>query len=260
MTNLRQLQVMEHVLQVLTEKIGKYTSNGFAANLIGKAVMSLRDENECLNYILINETRYSEGINALSVSEEIISINSYQFFSAIKALIDTTIGRFDDNTNIHFVNELREELPDIFYSIDNLDILKKEAIKQEILVVDDTSNLMEFLKNGFQGISSEYTITGAMSGVECFDLLASEYAPNLILLNMSMADNKGQDIFSRLKKNPVWRDIPILMLSGNTDAFHQGCVDVYIQDFLTKSFTLLELKNKIDNVLHAKKSRGILHV
>jgi len=161
MTNLGHMQILEHVLQVLTEKIGKYTSIGYAATLIGKAVMSLRKENECLNYVLINETRYSEGINAFSVSREIVSMNQYQVYSGINALINKTTEGFADGAYTYFLDELRKELPEIFFSLDNLDTLKKESNTHDILIVDESVEFFHYLKGSFQKITQDYSFHGS---------------------------------------------------------------------------------------------------
>ena len=80
MANLGQIQIMERILQVLTEKIGERTSIGFASISISRVILGLRDEHDCFNYILINENRYTEGLNALTVSE---GINSVTFSDVI---------------------------------------------------------------------------------------------------------------------------------------------------------------------------------
>ena len=253
MDNLRQMQIMGRLLQILTEKIGERTSIGFATISISKAILDLRNKHDCFNYILINETRYTEGLNALTVSEEINAVDSYEFYSAIKGLIERTMVGFDDNMDIGFINELRKILPDIFYVLDNLDKEKIDKTKQEIMIIGDNTDLIETLINGFKEISSGYEITGANSGVKCFDLLAGGYKPKLIVLDTMMSDMKGKDIFNRLKNSSTWKNIPVVLLAEKTDSSSNDFSELSAQDYVTKPFEITDLKNRIDNVLKETK-------
>lgn len=249
MTNLNQLNAMKHLLQVLIEKIGKRTSKGFATISISKAVMNLRNEYDCFNYILINENRYTEGIKAITVSEEIGSIDSYKFYSAMKALIEKTTECFDTTADIFFTQELRESLQDIFYTLDNLDKEKKDNMKQKIMLVDDNQDLIKTVIKGFNKISNEYEITGVNSGVECFDLLTSGYTPKLILLDIMMPNAKGWNILTRLKGKSAWKDIPVIFITAKIDSFSKDFSKLSAQDYITKPFEIRELRVRIDKVL-----------
>jgi len=252
MTNLRNIQVMEQLLNVLIKKISKYTSRGYAANLIAKAIMSLRSENECLNNILINETRYEEGINTFSISEDINDIDSYQFYSALENLIKKTMEGFDNNVDIHFLNELRKDLPDIFYFIDNLDVKKYNKNKKQIMIVDNNKELVESIITGFKNISDEYEFTDANSGVQCFDLLTSGYNPEIIILNYMMPDEKGKYIFKRLKKNEGWKKIPVILIADKNDYLKNNFLKELKEEILELPFKVEELKYIIDEKLSVK--------
>ena len=252
MTNLRNTQLMEQLLNVLIKKIGNYTSRGFAANLIGKAIMSLRDENECLNNVLINETRYEEGINSFSISEDINYIDSYQFYNALKNLIKKTMEGFDNNVDIHFLNELRRDLPDIFYFIDNLDEKKYNKNKKQIMIVDNNKEIVDSIISGFKNISDEYEFTDANSGVQCFDLLTSGYNPEIIILNCMMPDEKGRYIFKGLKKNEDWNKIPVIFISDKNDYLKNNFLRELKEEILEVPFKVEELKYIIDEKLSMK--------
>lgn len=236
---------MEHILQVLTEKIGERTSISFASISISKVILSLRDEHDCFNYVVINENRYTEGLNALTVSEGINSVSSHEFYSAVKALFEKILEGFEDNKDIHFVDELRKAAPDVFYALDTLNGERGNKTKQKIMLIDNSRDLIEKVKDGLNKISDEYEITGASSSVECFDLLASGYTPKLILLDIMMPDMKGYDIFNKLKGNSAWEDIPVVFLTSKTDSINK----LSAQGHITKPFDITDLKNGIDKVL-----------
>jgi len=250
MTDIRQYQVFDNFLRVLTSGIGKYTSPGFAVILVSKNIMRLRDEYDCFNSIIINENRYSEGLNALTVSEDINEIDPYQFYSGIKALIEKTLEGFETNADIEFLNNLHEKIPDIFYAIKNLDKIKKENIQKGIMIVDDDYDTIETVKNGIHQISKKYMITGANSGVQCFDLLTGDYKPQLIILNILMSEKKGWEIFERIKRNSSWKDIPIILMTSENDEYSNIYCKDHMQECIVKPFEINDLKLSIDAILN----------
>jgi CheY-like chemotaxis protein len=252
MTNLRQTQLMHELLSNLIKKIGSYTSRGFATNLIAKAILDLRDENECFNYVLINETRYEEGINAFTVSEDINGVYSYEFYSALKNLIEVTMKCFDNQVDIHFLNELRKDLPDIFYFIDNLDSEKRNFDKKQVMIVDDNKKLVDLVVKGFNNITEEYEFTEANSGVQCFDLLTSGYTPEIIILSYMMPDEKSKQIFTRIKNNELWKNIPLILITKKDDSINEDLVKKSNDDCISLPFELVDLKKRIDQRLSIK--------
>jgi CheY-like chemotaxis protein len=45
--------------------------------------------------------------------------------------------------------------------------------------------------------------------------LASEHQPDLILLDLNLADIHGAEVIQRLKKEPLTRDIPVVVMSAD---------------------------------------------
>lgn len=244
------LNIMNNLLEVLNDEIGKYTSKSFAVILLSGNIMKLRDEHNCFNYVLINENRYTEGINALTVSEEIGNVETYKFYRAVKALIDNIVDGFENDADMFFINSLRQKLPNIFIAIDNLGDIKQNAKKQQIMIVDDNFDLIETVKKCLHSVSDEYNVTGANSGVECFDLLAGDYLPELIILDIMMPGMKGWDIIERLNGNSKWKNIPIVILSAKTDADTKKNGMKFAKDFIEKPFEISDLKRRIDKVLY----------
>ncbi len=253
MKNLRQTQIMQEVLRTLIKKIGNYTSRGYATNLIAKAILGLRDENDSFNYILVNETRYEEGFNALTVSEDINEVESYEFYSALKSLIEEIMKYFENQMDVHFLNELRNDLPDVFYFIDNLESQKKDFDKKQVMIVDDNKKLIDLVVKGFSDISEEYEFTEANSGVQCFDLLTSGYTPEIIVLSYMMSDDKSEEIFTRIKNNDSWKNIPVILITGKDDSAGEDIIKQSKDDFISVPFEVIDLKKRIDQKLSVKK-------
>jgi sigma-B regulation protein RsbU (phosphoserine phosphatase) len=103
-----------------------------------------------------------------------------------------------------------------------------------ILIVDDDPaniRMVQFILNG------DYTIRVATSGRKAFDLLKIEQLPDLILLDVTMPEMDGYEVCRILKATPGLSDIPVIFLTGNTEAsdetkgFSVGAVDYIHKPF-----------------------------
>ncbi len=119
---------------------------------------------------------------------------------------------------------------------------------KKILVVDDEENIRDFLKQELEGAG--YQVCEAADGKEAI-AKATEYFPDLILLDIMMPELSGYDVASVLKNNTFTARIPIVILSILEDqerGFRLG-VDSYFQ----KPVNMGELLNEIDYLV----TRGI---
>jgi len=118
-----------------------------------------------------------------------------------------------------------------------------------ILVVDDDPDLIYTIRKGFEGIDTNYKILGAESGKKCLKLLKNNEIPDLILLDIMMPELSGWDVAAELKKNPKWKDIPVIFLTAKSDPFSKTYGGIVIEDYITKPFEIMELKESIDRLL-----------
>ena len=118
-----------------------------------------------------------------------------------------------------------------------------------ILVVDDDPDLIYTIRKGFEDIDTNYKILGAESGKKCLKLLKNNEIPDLILLDIMMPELSGWDVAAELKKNPKWKDIPVIFLTAKSDPFSKTYGGIVIEDYITKPFEIMELKESIDRLL-----------
>jgi CheY-like chemotaxis protein len=84
-----------------------------------------------------------------------------------------------------------------------------------ILVVDDDPDIVATSRIILE--SNGYEVQTASSGKEAMDLLA-RCKPDLMLLDVMMAsDTEGFDLAFKLKEDPEFRDLPIIMLTAFLD-------------------------------------------
>ena len=84
----------------------------------------------------------------------------------------------------------------------------------EILIIDDDRDLVESIRIVLE--SRKYGVRFAYNGKEGFQKI-QEKAPDLIILDVMMAtDTEGFSLAYKLRNNPAYKEIPIIMVTGFT--------------------------------------------
>jgi CheY-like chemotaxis protein len=85
-----------------------------------------------------------------------------------------------------------------------------------ILVVDDDRDIRDSLIETLE--DHGYRAAGASNGVEALSVLrSSAERPCLILLDLMMPVMDGQEFREEQLKNPVWAEIPVVVISAYAD-------------------------------------------
>lgn len=114
MSNLKNSQVIKHVLRTLVSKIGRRTSEGFAMVILDNVLSELMSRYDFLRYVKIKDTFYSEGIDAVSVSSEIDLVDTAKFYNAVRDIMEMTVKYVKEKANFFFIKEVQEALNDIY--------------------------------------------------------------------------------------------------------------------------------------------------
>jgi len=121
----------------------------------------------------------------------------------------------------------------------------------DILVVDDTPANLEALGQMLRG--QGYKIRVAPNGDQALAALA-RVIPDLVLLDIDMPGIDGYEVCSRMKRDPIFANIPVIFLSARTElddkvkAFNVGGVD-----YVTKPFQFEEVKARVEAHLNLRK-------
>jgi CheY-like chemotaxis protein len=86
--------------------------------------------------------------------------------------------------------------------------------KQLLFMVDDNPANLRIGKNV---LSAEYVVATAPSAAKLFSLLEKN-RPALILLDIDMPEMDGYEAITILKSKPETADIPVIFLTGKTEA------------------------------------------
>jgi len=124
-----------------------------------------------------------------------------------------------------------------------------------IMVVDDDSDIILSVQEGFDDLNSEYKIMGVESGEECIKFLKNDQIPDAILLDIMMPEMSGWEVYDRLKENMDWENIPIVFLTARTDRVAVNAGNFLGADYIEKPFEITYLKNRLDLILNNIKKK-----
>jgi two-component system, OmpR family, alkaline phosphatase synthesis response regulator PhoP len=117
----------------------------------------------------------------------------------------------------------------------------------KILIVDDEKDIVVPLKTSLE--SDNYNVVEAYTGYEAIEKAHFEI-PDLVLLDLGLPDIDGYEVCGRMRKDPLTRLIPVIMLTGRDGIDSKiECLNMGADDYITKPFNLDELKARIHTVL-----------
>ncbi|AKB22140.1 PAS domain S-box protein [Methanosarcina sp. WH1] len=123
--------------------------------------------------------------------------------------------------------------------------------KPKVLIVDDERDQVELL---CLQLEDEYFPIPAYTGKEAIELVKTEL-PDLILLDLMLPVSDGYEICSILKNDPVYRFIPIIIISGLIEKPNKiRATQCGADDFINKPIDRFELKTRIKSLIRIKKN------
>lgn len=118
--------------------------------------------------------------------------------------------------------------------------------KAEILIIDDESQIRKLLEITLE--SHYFKVTQATNAKEGI-IKAANHPPDLILLDIGLPDNNGQEVLKQLRE---WYQKPIIILSVQSDEENiVTALDNGANDYLTKPFRTGELIARIKSSLRS---------
>lgn len=119
--------------------------------------------------------------------------------------------------------------------------------KPKVLIVDDEPFNVEVLEQALDG--TDYQVVTAANGKEAWEIIQSE-EPDLVLLDLMMPVMDGFAVLSKVKDDPMLRNIPIIIVSAEHDSksvvrgIKQGA-----EDYLTKPVNTSQFIQKVREYL-----------
>lgn len=113
-----------------------------------------------------------------------------------------------------------------------------------ILVVDDSKLVTDIVKMRLEMYG--YSVDLAYSGEEALARLADS-PPDLMVLDVQMPGIDGYDVCRQVRANPLFEDLPIIMLTSMDDK--RAGFEAGVDDYLNKDLDLLDLPNRVKLLL-----------
>ncbi len=128
-------------------------------------------------------------------------------------------------------------------------------MKEKILLVDDDSDILEFLSYNLK--KEGYLLSIAKNGIEAVDKVKQD-KPDLILMDVMMPQMDGIEACEEIRKNDENKDIIIAFLSARGEDFSQiAGFEAGADDYITKPIKPKILVSKIKSLLRRKGNKSI---
>ena len=121
-------------------------------------------------------------------------------------------------------------------------------LSNSILVIDDDPDIGTMIKIMLEYKGYSVAVTERAEKTEEL-LRAGNF--DLIIMDMLLSGINGTDICARLKRDPAFSAIPVLMISAHPNA-GQTCLDAGAGAFISKPFDMPDMLAKIQTLIAAK--------
>jgi len=127
--------------------------------------------------------------------------------------------------------------------------------KPKILIVDDHQDNIDILT---AILEDTYELSIAMNGSSALQIVP-QFMPDLILLDIMMPVMNGFEFLKRIKKNPAYSNIYIMILTSNSGSEELiKALDLGANHYLTKPYRPIEVHAWIKTLIRMKKAEDQL--
>lgn len=134
-------------------------------------------------------------------------------------------------------------------------------MSKQIFVTEDEADILELVRLKLE--TAGYTTRGFTRAQDLLDRLRQEL-PELILLDLMLPDLDGLEACRRIKSDPAWEKIPIVMLTARSDIEDRvRGLEFGADDYITKPFDSKELLARVKAVLRRsgwESARNVLNI
>ena len=123
-----------------------------------------------------------------------------------------------------------------------------------ICILEDDDNIREI--ENFALKNCGFVTEPAASAKEFWEIMEHKI-PQLILLDIMLPDEDGISVLTKLKKNPEWKKVPVILVTAKTSEMDKvKGLDIGADDYISKPFGVLELISRVKAVLRRSDSAG----
>jgi diguanylate cyclase (GGDEF)-like protein len=130
------------------------------------------------------------------------------------------------------------------------------ANRPRILIIDDNESDRLLLARSLQ---DEYDVVTAGNGFEGLGRAISDPQPDVILLDIMMAEVDGYKVLERLKNDEATRDIPVVFLTVKDDELEEvRGLEMGAADYITKPCSIPVVAARIESQLMIRRQAKLL--
>ena len=129
--------------------------------------------------------------------------------------------------------------------------------KTTVLVVEDELDILQLITHNLK--SADFDVLSAQDGYEALSV-AKNHLPQLIILDLMIPGLDGFEVCKELKRSPVTKDIPVLMLTARGEEVDRIVgLELGADDYVVKPFSPRELILRVRAILrrHAPEEQVI---
>ena len=119
---------------------------------------------------------------------------------------------------------------------------------KHILCIDDDPDMIELFKIIL--LKNNFKVTGAPGGAEGLRKI-HEISPDLVLLDLMMADMGGWEVYQQMKADDKTKNIPVIIVTAKAQNIDKvlGLHIARADDYIAKPFSPTELVESIHKVI-----------
>ena len=119
----------------------------------------------------------------------------------------------------------------------------------KVLLVEDSASMRALLSNAIEDGTLDVEIVEASNGFEALKMLP-HHKFDAILTDINMPDINGLELVSFLKNHPIYKAIPIMVISTESTAEDRSrAAALGAEEYLAKPFQAPELIDKLRRML-----------
>lgn len=126
---------------------------------------------------------------------------------------------------------------------------EKDRKHYRLLVVDDNSELREYLK---RALSADYQVYTAANGQEAWQLMG-QAMPDVVITDLQMPVMDGIELCRTIKNNFETSHIPVIIVTVNEEkAMLKQSYGAGADDYIKKPFDIMILQSKVNNIIRSR--------
>lgn len=98
-------------------------------------------------------------------------------------------------------------------------------MKKFVLYADDDADDEAWINEAYEAVHPAFSISFVKNGKEVLNYLqplSEQDLPSLIVLDLNMPELDGKQTLQKLKANPLYRQIPVAIVSTSSNTIDQG--------------------------------------